>query len=439
MTRPPVQRGLTIPTGRLNRMARLGGMTTAVAGNVAVKGGLELLSGNRPRLRDLLLTPSNAARLADHLARMRGAAMKAGQLLSMETQDLLPPEMSDILGRLRAEAHFMPPAQLKRVLMANWGKGFLKQFKQFDVHPLAAASIGQVHRARTADGRDVAVKVQYSGIRDSIDSDMRNLGMILRASGMVPDGFDLSRLLEDARAQLHEETDYRREAEALRRFGRHLDGTPGFALPQVQDDLSTDDILTMTFIEGLPIEEVATLNQATRDRVATRLLSLMLHELFTLRDMQTDPNFANYLYDPADDRMILLDFGATRQFDPVLTTACRALLRAAATGDRNNAMDRLCEIGVIDADLPERDRAHLLMLFDMASEPFRQGGVFDFGSNDLLARLRRAGLVLADEQVALRAPPTDALFLQRKVLGCYLLAERLRARVNLDTLLAPYL
>ena len=439
MSAPSEKRGVSIPTGRINRMARLGGLTTSLAGNVAAQGSLQLLSGRRPRLKDLLLTPSNAARVADQLARMRGAAMKAGQLLSMETNDILPPELADILARLRAEAHFMPPAQLKKVLIANWGKDFLGRFKRFDVHPIAAASIGQVHRAQTRDGRDVAVKVQYPGIRQSIDSDMRNLGMILRASNMVPDGFDLPRLLEDARVQLHEETDYAREAEALRRFSRHLEGAEGFILPQVHEDLSTDDILTMAFIDSAPIETVAQMDQATRDSVATRILSLMLRELFALRDMQTDPNFANYRYQPDTGRLVLLDFGATRQFEAHLTGECRALLRACVQGDRDAAIERLISIGVVGADVSDKDRTHLGMLFDMGSEPFRQGGVFDFGRSDLLARLRRAGLVLADEQVALRAPPTDALFLQRKVLGCYLLAERLRARVDLDALLAEYL
>ncbi|MEO1139957.1 MAG: AarF/ABC1/UbiB kinase family protein [Pseudomonadota bacterium] len=436
--KPNHQKALSIPTGRLNRMARLGGLTTALAGNVATRGGLELLQGRKPKLADLLMTPSNAARVADQLARMRGAAMKAGQLLSMETSDLLPPELAEILGRLRSDAHFMPPAQLKKVLMANWGRDFLRHFKQFDVHPIAAASIGQVHRAHSKDGRDLAIKVQYPGIRNSIDSDMRNLGLILRASGIMPETFDISRLLEEGAEQLHEETDYDREGAALERFGAHLGDDPDFVLPKRHCDLSTKDILVMDYLDGVSIETVADMDQATRDRVASLIIALTLRELFELHDMQTDPNFANYRFIPDTGQIILLDFGATRSFAPDLVASYRSLFRAAVNGNNAQAFQDMIAIGLVGADMPDKDRDHILRLFDMAAEPLRTGGVLDFGTVGLLARLRRAGMVLADEQVALHAPPTDTLLLQRKILGCYLLAERLRARVNLDPLLARF-
>ncbi len=419
-------------------MARLGGLTTALAGNVAARGGLELLRGRKPSLPDLLMTPGNAARVANQLARMRGAAMKAGQLLSMETADLLPPEMADILSRLRSEGHFMPPAQLKKVLAAEWGRNFLKHFKRFDIHPIAAASIGQVHRAQTKDGRDLAIKVQFPGIRNSIDSDMRNLGLVARASGMVPDAFDLDRLLAEGAAQLHEETDYQREAEALVRFAAHLDGDARFVVPRLHRDLSTRNILAMDFVSGTPIEKLAAAPQQTRDEIATALIDLALHELFNLQDMQTDPNFANYLYQQETGRVVLLDFGATQSFDAALVRRYKALFRAAISGDGTAAFAEMVGIGLLPEDMRGADRKKVLDLFGIAAAPLRQGGVLDFGTSGLLARLRRAGLVLAEEQVSIHAPPTETLLLQRKVLGCYLLAERLRARVDMDPLIARY-
>ncbi len=435
---PDAKRAARIPTGRFSRMARTGGVATAVGANIATRGGWQLIRGQRPRLQDLLLTPGNVTRVADHLAGMRGAAMKAGQLLSMETADMLPPELAQILGRLRADAYFMPPAQLKKVLIANWGRDFLRHFKRFDVHPIAAASIGQVHRAQTRDGRDLAIKVQYPGIRDSIDSDMRNLGLILRRSGMMPDSFDIDRLLTDGAAQLHEETDYAREAAALTRFGAHLANDPDFILPEVQADLSTRDILAMSFVEGRSIDDAADMDQPARDRIATALVTLTLRELFELGDMQTDPNFANYRYQPDTGRIVLLDFGATLEFAPDRVAQYRALFRAATSGDDTAAWDAMVAIGLVGADSSEGDRAHILRLFSLATEPLRQGGTLDFATCGLLARLRREGLVLADEGVDIHAPPTDTLLLQRKVLGCYLLAERLRARVDLDPILARF-
>lgn len=185
-------RPVAVPAGRLHRMARLGGLATQVAGAVALGGAKALAGGARPQLRDLVLTPGNIERLTQELAQMRGAAMKVGQLISLEAGDLLPTELTAILSRLRSDAHQMPPQQLKQVLNAAWGQGWQRQFARFDVRSIAAASIGQVHRARLKDGRDLAVKVQYPGVAQSIDSDVANVGALLRAARVLPKGFDLA-------------------------------------------------------------------------------------------------------------------------------------------------------------------------------------------------------------------------------------------------------
>ena len=248
-------KGLAVPASRLGRLSRLGSMTAGVAGNMALGGMAQLGRGQRPAWRDLLLTPANVTRIADQLAQMRGAAMKIGQLVSMDTGDVLPPELSQIMARLRDDAHFMPPTQLKKVLAAQWDEGWLRDFTRFDVRPIAAASIGQVHRAQLCDGRDMAIKVQYPGVARSIDSDVSNVGALIRMSGMLPKGFAIDPYLAEAAAQLHEETDYLREAACLNRFRDLLEGIEGIKLPEVYADWSTDSILSMSFVSGKPIEE----------------------------------------------------------------------------------------------------------------------------------------------------------------------------------------
>ena len=341
MTDPKANTGdsrpLTVPAGRLARMTRLGVMASGVAGDMALNGMRQLGRGQRPALRDLLLVPGNLRRIADELAHMRGAAMKMGQLMSMDGGDVLPPELAEILARLRADAHFMPPAQLKRVLNDNWGDGWLRKVAHFNVRPIAAASIGQVHRVRLRDGRDLAVKVQYPGVARSIDSDVSNVGLLLRLSGLLPQGVDIAPYLAEARRQLHEETDYAREARYLTDYSAHLGEDRAFIVPEFHADWSTRAILAMRFVDGQPIESLANAPQAERDRVCEHLFDLMLRELFDFGLMQTDPNFANYRHDAATGRIVLLDFGAARRLAPETAPQYRLLMRAGLAGDRAGA------------------------------------------------------------------------------------------------------
>jgi predicted unusual protein kinase regulating ubiquinone biosynthesis (AarF/ABC1/UbiB family) len=264
-----------VPGGRGSRLARLGTLAGGVAGSMLAEGARQFAQGKRPRIRDLLLTPANARRVADQLAQLRGAAMKFGQLLSMDAGDLLPPHFGDVLARLRADAKAMPMSQLVNVLEANWGKGWDRHFRQFSFTPLAAASIGQVHLAETKDGRRLAIKVQYPGIRRSIDSDIDNVATLLRFSGLLPSGLDVGPLLREAKRQLHAEADYLGEGVWLRRYAGLLADAPEFMLPEVYDDMTTDSVLAMSCMGGVPVESLLDAPRAERDRVAGLLFSLL--------------------------------------------------------------------------------------------------------------------------------------------------------------------
>ncbi|RZM20192.1 MAG: hypothetical protein EOP67_54845, partial [Sphingomonas sp.] len=192
-------KGRSVPSGRHAPEHAEPRKAGGVAGNVMAEGARRLASGEVPKMGDLLLTPANAMRVADQLSHLRGAAMKLGQMISMDAGDMLPPELATIMGRLRDNAHHMPPQQLDTVLAKEWGKDWRRRFAHFQAHPIAAASIGQVHRARLPGGRELAIKVQYPGVKDSIDSDVDNVATLLRVSGVLPKTLDIAPLLAEAR------------------------------------------------------------------------------------------------------------------------------------------------------------------------------------------------------------------------------------------------
>ncbi len=432
-------RPLAVPSGRMARMTRLGVMASGVAGNMTLNGLRQWGKGQRPAMRDLLLVPGNIRRIADELAHMRGAAMKMGQLISMDGGDVLPPELADILARLRADAHFMPPRQLKQVLNDQWGDGWLRQVAHFNVRPIAAASIGQVHRVKFHDGRDLAVKVQYPGVARSIDSDVSNVGMLLRMSGLLPGGFDIAPYLAEARRQLHEETDYAREARALTAYRTQLDDTETFIVPGFHADWSTGAILAMTYVDGVPIETLTHAPQEVRDRVARVLFDLMLRELFDFGLMQTDPNFANYRYDDKTRRIVLLDFGAARRLSPDTAPQYRALMRAGLAADRAALDEAASRIGFVDAQMRADHRTRALDMIQAVFDAIRATPSFDFAHTDLTRHLNAEGAALADEGMVPPTPAMDALYLQRKFGGMFLLAARLRARVPVSALLERWI
>ncbi len=427
---------VAVPTGRLVRAAGLGSMTAGIAGNVAAQALRQIGRGTRPDMRDLLMTPGNMARIADQLARMRGAAMKVGQLISMDAGDVLPPELSDIIARLRDQAHFMPPKQLRSVLNRNWGENWLKSFQSFNVRPIAAASIGQVHRAVLKDGRHVAIKVQYPGIARSIDSDVANVAALVRMSGLLPKSFDLRPYIQEACRQLHEETDYTREGQHLRHFAELLQGEDAFELPAFHSDWSTSEILTMSFLEGRPIETVRDAAKEDRNRVAEALVDLTLREVFKFGVTQSDPNFANYRYNPSNGRIGLLDYGAARVLQPATKDGYARLLQAGLLEDDTKLRDAAIQMQLIEGDGPFDDR--ILGMIRTVFDAILSADEFDFSDRTLSEQLNKEGMALAEAGFIPPQVPMDVLYLQRKIGGMFLLATRLNASLPVRELLTKY-
>jgi predicted unusual protein kinase regulating ubiquinone biosynthesis (AarF/ABC1/UbiB family) len=438
---PPSRRRSRVPAGRLERLARFGWMAGEFAASGLVEGAKRLAGGEAASAAGALLSGRSARRLARHLARMRGAAMKLGQLLSLEATDLLPPEFAEALAVLRAAADTMPPSQVRRVLGREYGHGWEARFRSFEFEPLASASIGQVHAALAADGRDLALKLQYPGVARSIDSDVDNVAALLRLSHLLPVELDVTGLIAEAKRQLRQEADYLAEATHLRRYRELVADEPGLAVPRVHDDLTTRRILAMDRVRGGPVEELGArgVAQERRDAVGHVLERLVFRELFEFRFMQTDPNFANYVLEEGSERIALLDLGSARDFAPEFAARYARIVRAILAGDRVAARGAAVEIGYLRPDERDDRAEGAVDLMFLVCEPLRHEGVYDFGRSDLPVRVRDAGFELAFRRGFLHAPPPETVFLHRKLVGSFLLCARIRARVDARALILPFL
>ncbi|PQJ43423.1 ubiquinol-cytochrome C reductase [Vibrio campbellii] len=429
----------SLPTHRISRFSKFASLATRVAGNVIAEGTKQIAKGNKPKAKDLLLTPQNIARLTDQLAHLRGAAMKLGQMLSMDAGDVLEPDLADILSRLRSNADPMPAKQLNAVMENALGTNWKTEFLSFNFKPIASASIGQVHQAYSDAGDNLAVKVQYPGVRKSIDSDVDNVGTLLKVVGLIPESVDYKGLLEEAKKQLHDEADYAREAHFAIRYHDALKDHPHFVVPKIHTESSSDAVLAMEFIDGSPIEQIEHYDQSTRDFVMHSLLELLFRELFEFKMVQTDPNFANYLYIENTRQIGLLDFGATREYSEQFSTGYRQAFASVVNDDEQGLNNALEQIGFFSKTIVPAQRQAILDLVKMACEPMLVDEPYDFKASGLAQKLREAGTILSMEQDYWHTPPADALFLHRKIGGMYLLAARIGAKVNIRQLVSPYL
>ncbi len=427
-----------VPSSRIGRFARVAKLAGGVASGMIAEGGRRLRSGERPRARDMLMTPANAQRVANELANMRGAAMKMGQMLSMDGGEFLPRQLADILARLRSDADYMPFEQLNETMTGAYGEDWEEMFYDFSYQPIAAASIGQVHRTWSPDGRDIVLKVQYPGVAKSIDSDIDNIAALLKLSGLVPDNLDMKPLLTDAKAQLRSEANYLQESEHLALFNELLAEDERFIVPEPLPELTSEHVLAMTYIESQPVETIAELDQDSRDALVTAMMDLMLMEFFHLRMVQTDPNFANYRYQDSSGKVVLLDFGATRKFKAGFVNEYRRMIKAAQKGDEQRLLNAAEKLGYVVTDGSDAYREFVLDIFRIALEPLTTEGPYDFGASDISARLSEVGASAQEFREFWHAPPSDAVFFHRKVGGMFLLAQRMDARVDIHALAAQW-
>jgi len=423
-----------VPSGRIARIGTFGRLVGGVAGGMAAEGARRLTSGQAISARDLILTPGNVQRMTDRLAHLRGAAMKMGQMISLDSGDFLPPELSKILATLRDQANFMPTRQLDQVLKSEWGNDWRKQFRWFNPRPIAAASIGQVHKALTRDGQELAIKVQYPGVAKSIDSDVDNVMTLLKVAGFAPPELEIDKLLAAAKQQLHEEADYEREGAQMELYRRQLEGVEGFVVPRLHKELTRGSILAMSYEEGVGIEDLEKETPERRNATVERLMRLVARELFDFGVMQTDPNFANFRFRPSTGEIILLDFGACREVDPDVSNGYRRMLAAGLQGNREEVLAATIESGFMMPIVAEKHPERVNRMIDIVINEMREDKPFDFGDRAFIPLLRDEGMEIAKDKDTWAFPPIETLFVQRKVSGTALLGARLKAKVNIRRL-----
>jgi len=322
-----------------------------------------------------------------------------------------------------------------------YGKGWQERFSEFDFEPMAAASIGQVHAATTSDGRELALKIQYPGVARSIDSDVNNLAGILRMTRILPVEVDISEIIAEAKRQLKQEADYQCEAQNLMRYRELVADESATLVPRVHDDFTTKRVLAMDRAPGRPIEELrgAEYPQTLRDELGRLLQRLTFRELFEFGFMQTDPNFANYLFDPDSGRLVLLDFGSAREYSAEFAARYKQICRGMLTRDTDAIRRAAIEIGYLSGNESDGRAKALVDLIVMVGEPLRHEGVYDFEASRLAARARDAGFDLVFREGFMRAPPPETIFLHRKLAGTFFLCSHIRARVDTRALITPYL
>jgi len=416
--------------GRLRRDRGLAALRLFVRGGIRYAGSAPRLFAAAGEQRQLLredLALQTAEDVADTLGAMKGVLMKVGQMASY-VDGGLSPAVRQTLARLQDSVPPMSPQLAAAVVEEELGAPPEQVFARWDPHPIAAASIGQVHRAVTLDGRAVAVKVQYPGIAETVAADLRNVALLRRMLRITAPAQDVDALLTELRDRIGEELDYRREASNQRLLAAYYDGHPTIHVPGIMSELSTRRIVTSELSGGALFAELASWPQRERDLAAETIYRFVFRSLYEVRAFNGDPHPGNYLFHPGG-RVTFLDFGLVKHFTQAELQPLLQMARTVCVEHDPEAYRRTLEdAGFLRPHAPLSTQAiveHLAVFYDTIREPGPLTITSEYASS-VVRRFFDMRSPVAD-YISL---PQSYVILQRINLGLFAVLGELSATAN---------
>jgi predicted unusual protein kinase regulating ubiquinone biosynthesis (AarF/ABC1/UbiB family) len=428
--------GSKIPKGRMRRSAKLGsivGMQGARYAGTKATNVARSEEESRERLEQRHL--ETAMKMVGALGQMKGAAMKLGQFASFIDTEFIPEEYREIyqeqLAKLRTDAPAMPWEKVEKVLEEEYeGEPLSEFFADFEPEAFAAASIGQVHRAELLDGRKVAVKIQYPGIAEALDADLRNAGTLVRLARALAPGLDAKAIAAELRERVMEELDYEYEAQNQRSFSRAYRDHPFIYVPDVITRLSRRRVLVTELVEGLGFEQIKELPYEERSRFGEIVFRGSFGSIYHLRHFNADPHPGNYIL-MADGRVAFLDFGMTKKLSHAQIVLEQRVVDAAFHDDPEAFRSALHEVGFIKN--PSKLDAERLMEHMMAvSGWFVEDREIEISAKRVMKIIESTNDPRSEYYDLMRreSVPADELMGRRMEIGVVAVLGQLRAKRN---------
>lgn len=440
-----------LKTSILSRQLSLAKATLNIGKNIAKHNLTHLVSAGDTQTQKQAMLSEQAQYFAQELGKLKGSVVKIGQMLALYGEHFLPQEVVTALHTLNDNTAALEFSIVYQNIVGELGE--LAQDFVIDPLPIGTASLAQVHKAvHKATGQQVVLKVQYPKVAEAIDSDLALLRRLLKLSRVIPQTKELDEWFNEIKDLLHREVDYRLECETTQRFFERLAGDERFVVPKIYENYCTKRLICMSFEEGISLSRLNTeaISQERKNALGQAALELVLKELFVWGEMQTDPNFGNYLvrlHDDRPDQIILLDFGAIKSFDHTMTSIAKNLLQAGYAQDKEKMRQVMADSSAHQYPFFRQSSKVLDDLTDvflLATEGFAspsrlnspfidEHGTYDWAASNLYARTALHAKQCM-QSLEFSMPPKELMFISRKFIGAFALLNTLNARTDANKL-----